>query len=225
MPSDPAYETIAAASIDEARALQERLSTAVREEPGPEHIEVVAGVDVAYPSGEREARAAVVLWHLASGRVVARAIASVRLTFPYLPGYLAWRELPAVLAAWRGVSGRPDVVLCDGHGRAHPRRCGLACLVGLALGLPTIGCAKNALTGRHEALGWARGSRTPLFDGAEIVGAALRTRSGVRPVFVSIGHRITLDKACEVVLEISRFRLPEPLRAAHAAAQAKTPRP
>ncbi len=218
MLGDSFFETLSTMGFDEARALQERLSAAVREEPGPERVEIVAGIDVAYPSGGGEARAAVVLWHAASGQLVGTATASVRPTFPYVPGYLAWRELPAVLAAWRGISGRADVVLCDGHGRAHPRRCGLACLVGLALGVPSIGCAKSALVGHHQPVGWLRGSRVPLIDEGEVVGAVLRTRSGVRPVFVSIGHAVSLEVACEVVLGTSRFRLPDPLRAAHAAA-------
>jgi len=208
----PDFEAL---SLPEARALQERLAGLVREEDGDKTVRLVAGVDVAYDGGGGHAHAAVALWDVASGRVIETATASAETHFPYVPGFLAWRELPAVLAAFGRLGRRPDVVLVDGHGRAHPRRCGLACLVGLALDLPTAGCAKSVLVGSFSGLAAERGARVPLVDRGEAIGAVLRTRTGVRPVYVSVGPRITLEGACGVVLVASRFRLPEPLRIAH----------
>lgn len=204
-------------TLSEARTLQERMAGLVREEAAPPMVTLVVGVDVAYESGGGRGHAAAVVWNLANGRVVETAAASAEMRFPYVPGFLAWRELPAVLTALGRLSARADLVLVDGHGRAHPRRCGLACLVGLALDLPTVGCAKSVLVGGFSGLAAARGARAPLVDGGEVIGAAVRTRAGVRPVYVSVGHRTTLEGAVAVVLEASRFRIPEPLRAAHAA--------
>ena len=210
----PDFEAL---SPPEARALQERLAGLVREEDAHKAVRLVAGADVAYDGGGGHANAAVALWDVTSGRVVETATASAETHFPYVPGFLAWRELPAVLAAFGRLGGHPDVVLVDGHGRAHPRRCGLACLVGLALDLPTAGCAKSVLVGSFSGPAPERGARVPLVDRGDVIGMALRTRTGVRPVYVSVGHRITLEGACGVVLRASRFRLPEPLRIAHTA--------
>jgi deoxyribonuclease V len=174
-------------------------------------------VDASYDPGGRHAHAAVVLWERESGKVVETATATVATRFPYVPGFLAWRELPAILAAFAGLDRRPDLVLVDGHGRAHPRHCGLACLVGLALDMPAAGCAKSILVGSFSGLAAARGSRAPLMDRGEVIGMALRTRAAVRPVYVSVGHRVTLTGACACVLAASRFRIPEPLRLSHAA--------
>jgi deoxyribonuclease V len=137
--------------------------------------------------------------------------------WPYVPGCLSFREAPAVLEAFRQVRTEPDVVLVDGQGRAHPRRLGLASHVGLCLGVPTIGCAKSRLVGTAAGEpGLRRGGRVPLMDGGERIGTVLRTRSGVKPVFVSVGHRIDLVSAERWVLAAAtRYRLPEPIRAAH----------
>ena len=202
-------------TLSEARALQERLAGLVREDNVAGAMELIAGADAAYDPDGRHVHAAVALWEVTSSDVVETATASAEARFPYVPGFLAWRELPAVLAAFGRLGRRPDVVLVDGHGRAHPRRCGLACLVGLALDLPTAGCAKSVLVGSFSGLAAERGARVPLVDRGEAIGAVLRTRTGVRPVYVSVGHRITLEGACGVVLVASRFRLPEPLRIAH----------
>jgi deoxyribonuclease V len=209
----PDFETLA---LSEAQALQRRLATMVRQEAIRAGVRLVAGADAAYESGGAT-HAAVVIWDLSSSRVIETATASAGTRFPYVPGFLAWRELPAVLAAFRKLTHRPDLVVVDGHGRAHPRRCGLACLVGLALDLPTVGCAKSILVGEFLELAEERGARAPLVDRGEVIGMALRTRTGVRPVYVSVGHRITLELACRQVLAASRFRIPEPLRAAHTA--------
>ena len=140
-------------------------------------------------------------------------LASGRPGMPYVPGLLSFREAPLVLEALRGIAEEPDVVLVDGQGLAHPRRLGLACHLGLHLDVPVVGCAKSRLVGAHEAPGGERGARTPLRDGRERIGTVLRTRSGVKPVYVSVGHRIALRSAERVVLETcTRYRLPEPVR-------------
>ncbi len=184
--------------------------------------ETVAGVDVAWDRSGRRGWAATAVWRLADLRPIAAALAEAVTDFPYVPGLLAWRELPAMLAALASLDRPPDLILCDGHGMAHPRRFGLACHLGLATGLPTIGVAKALLVGEHTGPGAARGDWTPLRAGDEIVGAALRTQPRARPVYVSIGHRISLASCIALVLHCApRFRLPEPLRAAHQLARTK----
>jgi deoxyribonuclease V len=202
-------------TLSEARALQERLAGLVREENVAGAVELIAGADAAYDPDGGHVHAAVALWDVTRGDVVETGMATVATRFPYVPGFLAWRELPAVLAAFETLTRRPDLVLVDGHGRAHPRRCGLACVAGLALDLPTVGCAKSVLVGGYARLGADRGARVPLLDRGETIGMAVRTRSAVRPVYVSVGHRTTLEAACAWVLAASRFRIPEPLRLAH----------
>jgi deoxyribonuclease V len=174
-------------------------------------------MDAAYQADDRLAFGAVTVWDALAWRVVEEASATMAAPAEYRPGFLAWRELPVLLAAFRRLQCRPDVILLDAHGRAHPCRCGLACLAGLELGMPSIGCAKSVLVGSFSKLGQARGSRAELRDGDEVIGMALRTRDGVRPVIVSVGHLVSLQEACEVVLTCSRTRIPEPLRAAHTA--------
>lgn len=211
-------ELAAAGDAALAEALQRRLAHLVRETPLPGEVALVVGFDAAYDAPPGGVRAAAVVWDVTRRSVVDRAVATLDLARAYRPALLAWRELPALLAAFRGLTVRPNLVLCDGHGRAHPRRCGLACMLGLALDLPTTGCAKDVLVGHFEAPAAERGDTAPLLEGEEIVGAAVRTRAGVRPVLVSVGHRVTLDDACREVLRVCRYRLPEPLRLAHALA-------
>lgn len=203
-----------------ARAVEkQRLwADAVREEPLAAPPRTLAAVDVHLGPQTAIAVAALVTCPaLASLAVVSVA---VPLAYPYVPGLLSWREAPAALAALQLLPQPPDVLIADGHGRAHPRRFGLACHLGLLTGLPTIGCAKSVLVGRYTPLPEAAGSTAPLVDKGEIVGVALRTRAGVSPVFVSVGHRITLAAAVEIVrAAATRTRLPEPSRLAHNAAQ------
>jgi deoxyribonuclease V len=149
---------------------------------------------------------------------VEKARAVCRARFPYIPGLFTFRELPPLLAAFARLRRVPDALLFDGHGLAHPRRFGLACHAGLLLDRPAVGCAKSILVGEAEAVAERRGSRARLVHGGEELGAVLRTRDGVAPVFVSIGHRVDLDSAVELVLDCGgRYRLPEPLRLAHQA--------
>jgi deoxyribonuclease V len=205
-------------TIAEARALQERLRAEVIERDawaGP--VRLVAGADVSYDRGSPLLFAAVVVLDAARLEVVEVATSSAHATFPYVPGYLSFRELPPLLDAFAKLRARPDLVLCDGHGRAHPRRFGFACHLGVALDLPTIGCAKSRLVGEHREPGARRGAHVALRDGAERIGEVLRTRPGVAPVYVSVGHRVSLASACRLVLGFTpRFRVAEPIRAAHA---------
>ena len=176
----------------------------------------VAGIDVGFEEGGAVSRAAVAVLAFPTLEPVESAVARRPTAFPYVPGLLSFREIPAVLEALGRLSLPPDLVLCDGQGYAHPRRFGLACHLGVVTGLPSIGVAKSRLIGRHGALAEEKGAWTPLLDGDEIIGAVLRTRSGVAPLYVSIGHRVSLPTAIRWVLACTtRFRLPETTRQAH----------
>jgi deoxyribonuclease V len=201
-----------------AIAIQRALATRVWAVPLAVTPRLVAGVDAAFPLGGRRVVAAAVLWDAERREVVEERVAERRLTFPYVPGLLSFREAPAVLAALRALRRAPDVIMCDAHGLAHPRRFGLACHVGVICGIPTIGCAKSRLIGVHGEPGTRRGSRSDLLDPRDrrvVIGSVLRTRDGVKPVYVSIGHLIDLASAEEVVLRCGGgYRLPEPTRRA-----------
>jgi deoxyribonuclease V len=198
--------------------LRARLNFAALRRP----VRLVAGADVAYSRPTHRMHAAVVLLELPSLRVVESAEASLLARFPYIPGLFAFRELPALLAAFERLKGSPDVLMFDGHGLAHPRGFGLACHAGILFDRPSIGCAKSILVGAHGPLGDERGARADLVFQGRSVGAAVRTRDGVRPVYVSPGHRIDLDSAIDLVLATNAgFRLPEPVRLAHAATTAR----
>jgi deoxyribonuclease V len=184
----------------------------------------VAGIDCGYSRTEDRLYAAVVLCRLR--RLPARREADIETVeehvvdlpppMPYVPGLLSFREAPAVLECFRRLSRRPEAVLVDGQGRAHPRRFGLACHLGLFLGVSTVGCAKSILVGTHREPAPRRGSRAALVHKGETVGVALRTRAGVRPVYVSVGHLVDLRGAARLALAWSAgFRLPEPARRAH----------
>ncbi|MEV6315491.1 endonuclease V [Streptomyces sp. NPDC051776] len=200
----------------EAVAEQERLRGLVDlESPGPVPGSAVriAGVDVAYDEKtDRVAGAAVVL-NAETLQVTERATAVTTASFPYVPGLLAFRELPPVLRALEQLVALPDLVVCDGHGIAHPRRLGLASHLGVLTGLPAFGVAKTSFAFAYEPPGPERGAWTPLADGGDVVGRALRTREGVKPVFVSVGHAVGLEEACAHTLRLTpRYRLPETTR-------------
>lgn len=209
------------ATEEEARAVQDELrARVVLDTPGPPpgsgHV---TGVDVAYDDERDVVAAAAVVLDAATLRVVAQATAIGRVSFPYVPGLLAFREIPTVLAALDALPCPPGLVVCDGYGLAHPRRFGLASHLGVLTDLPTIGVAKNPFTFRHDDPPAPRGSTSPLLadteTGPEEVGRALRTREAVKPVFVSVGHRTTLDNACGHVLTLTpTYRLPETTRTA-----------
>lgn len=208
-PATPADEA-------EARAVQDGLrGQVVLTETGPPPGEgLVAGVDVAYDDERDLVAAAAVVLDAATLRVVGEAVSVGRVSFPYVPGLLAFRELPTVLAALEALTVTPDLVVCDGYGLAHPRRFGLACHLGVVTGLPALGVAKNPFTFTYGEPGARRGETSPLRapDG-EVVGRALRTQDGIKPVYVSVGHRVSLDNACAHTLALSpRFRIPETTR-------------
>jgi deoxyribonuclease V len=197
-----------------AIALQRTLAARVIRTGSPQPLRLVAGVDVGV-RGAR-ARAAVAVLSPPSLDMVDSAVAERAVDFPYVPGLLSFREIPVVLEALDRVAARPDVVLCDGQGIAHPRRCGFASHLGLCADLPTIGVAKSRLIGTHGPVPEEKGAWVPLVQDAEVIGAVLRTRAGVAPIYVSIGHRIDLESAIRCVLACTtRYRLPETTRWAH----------
>jgi len=200
-------------------AWQEEMRARVERRDRLEPVRRVAGADVAYARSGKALCAAVVVLDARSLEVVAQRVVVRAVTFPYVPGFLTFREAPAVQEAFTGLGTCPDLLLVDAHGVAHPRGFGLACHLGLALDVPTIGVAKTVLVGAALPPGRRRGDRAPLLHHGEVVGAALRTRAGVAPVFVSTGHRVCLETALRWTLALApRFRLPEPARRAHAAA-------
>lgn len=183
-------------------------------------IRHVAGIDVGFHGDSAFAAAAVL--DFPSLKLAEYAISRSVVTFPYIPGLLSFREVPVVLEALEQLSTIPDLILCDGQGIAHPRRFGIACHVGILTGIPTIGVAKTRLTGRHADVGREKGSRVPLVDKGETIGAVLRTRRDIKPLYVSIGHKIDLDTATGFVMAcITKYRLPETTRWAHRLASMK----
>lgn len=206
----------------EAIALQETLARNVEREDRLGPVRNVCGVDVHYSADGKTAHAAAVLLGFPGLEPRGHAFARKRVSFPYIPGLLSFRELPAALAALAGLPSVPDLVLCDGQGVAHPRRCGLASHLGLLADVPCIGVAKRRLVGEHRSPPARRGGWTRLVDAGETIGAVLRTRPGVKPLYVSIGHRISLETAVRYVLACTpRYRLPEPLRHAHRLARSR----
>lgn len=179
-------------------------------------IRTIAGVDVGFEDEGRVARAAVVVLDFPGLVMREQVLARRPVTFPYVPGLLSFREAPVILEALARVRLWPDVLLVDGQGIAHPRRLGIASHLGVWCDLPTVGVAKSRLVGQHAPVAEAAGAWQPLYEGDEVIGAALRTRAGVRPVYVSIGHRVSLETAIDLVMRCTRgYRLPEPLRLAH----------
>jgi len=202
----------------EARAIQQGLRAQV--ELGdrlPRRITRVAGADVAFDKARGVAIAGVVALRWPSLDVLERASAVCPLEFPYVPGLLSFREIPGLLAAFAKLKRSPQAVFCDAHGYAHPRRFGLACHLGLLLDVPTIGCAKSRLLGTHSQPGRARGDWTELHDAGETIGAVLRTRDDVNPIYVSQGHRVSLASAIALTLAAADgVRIPAPTRCADA---------
>jgi deoxyribonuclease V len=206
-----------AKTVAEARKVQERLREKVRLVPlSLERIRLVGAADVTYIGEKEIVAAAVIVFDASAGEIVEERTAVRRTAFPYVPGFLTFREGPAVAAAFEKLSLKPDVLLFDGHGIAHPKRFGIASHIGVLLGVPSVGVAKSRLVGDHVEPGPHRGEWSPLIHEGETVGAVLRTRDGVKPVFVSAGHMADLSTAVALVVGLcTRFRLPDPSRRAH----------
>lgn len=203
----------------QAIALQRALAGTVQRVDAVGTVRRVAGVDVGFRCGGQVARAGVAVLSFPGLVPMQQAVAERPVAFPYIPGLLSFRELPAVLAALAQLAEPPDLVLVDGQGVAHPRRFGIACHLGVVTGLPCVGVAKTRLLGVHDSVADRRGAWVPLYDRGEVVGAVLRSRVGVRPIYVSVGHRLNLESAVAWVMAcVGRYRLPQTTRAAHALA-------
>ncbi len=203
----------------EAAELQKEQASKVVEQNGFPTLRHVAGVDVGFENDNTISRAAAVVLSFPQLEPVDAAIARRPVTFPYIPGLLAFREMPAVLEALGMLKIDPDVIVADGHGRAHPRRYGIACQVGVVLDCTSIGCAKSILVGRADIPENRVGAWTPLVDKGQVIGAAVRTKLNVKPIYVSIGNKIDLETAIKIVLDsTTKYRVPETTRFAHRAA-------
>jgi len=199
----------------EAAEIQARLRQRVSRHDDFGQLRSVAGADVALDSSRGLAFAGVIVYSFPDLQEVERGYASAPITFPYVPGLLAFRELPVLLEVFAALRRQPDFILCDAQGLAHPRRFGLACHLGLWLDKPTIGCAKSRLVGEYDPPGRNVGDYSPLTDNGEVVGVVLRTRENVKPIFVSPGHKVSLQTAVRLVLAcLDGYRLPKPTRQA-----------
>ncbi len=179
---------------------------------------IIAGADISYSKNSDLFFAAVILHSYPEMKIIEETYAAQKSDFPYIPGLLTFREGPALLRAFAELRHVPDLVIFDGQGIAHPRGVGLASHMGLFLNIPSIGCAKNRLIGSHREVGNAAGKRTPLYHDNEIIGSVVRTKTGIKPLFISQGHRISLQRSIDLALSCCRgYRLPEPVRNAHLA--------
>ncbi|WP_448265786.1 deoxyribonuclease V [Nostoc sp. DSM 114159] len=203
-------------TLEEAIVIQETLQNRViTEDRLQEPIQYVAGVDMGFEADGTISRAAVAVLSFPDLQVIETSLAHRPTTFPYVPGFLSFREIPAVLDALEKIKTTPDIILCDGQGIAHPRRLGIASHLGLLIDMPTIGVAKSRLIGKHEELAQTKGSTQPLIYNGETIGAVLRSRTGVKPLYISSGHRISLPTAIDYVLRCTpKYRLPETTRIA-----------
>lgn len=203
----------------QAIAIQQQLAGHILSEGELRHIRLVAGIDVSVRKTDTVGRGAVVILNYPELELVEVQTAEQNIDFPYIPGLLSFREVPVILSACEKLTNTPDLIFVDGQGVAHPRRMGLASHLGLIINKPTIGCAKSRLCGHHEPVGTDRGDSVKLIDGEDTIGVVLRTRTNVKPLYISIGHKISLETATRWVLDCGRgYRLPEPTRLAHQAA-------
>ena len=209
----------------DAVALQQQLRSQIRIEPLTKPVETIAGCDISFNKFEETVYAGIVVLRLDTLEVVEEVAVVSAATFPYVPGLLSFREIPSLLDAWQKLKAEPDVVMFDGQGIAHPRRIGIASHGGLFLNRPTFGCAKSVLVGKYEEPAPERGSWSPMTHYRDVVGAALRTKNKVNPVYVSPGHLIDLETAIDLTLRCDAsltqggrgvgYRIPEPTRQAH----------
>jgi len=206
-------------TIDQAKAIQRRLVTLISTKNEITSPQLIAGVDIAAPNAQGIATGAIVVLGYPQLNLLEVKIAKQKVSFPYVPGFLSFRELPPILSACEKLLKDPDLVLVDGQGMAHPRRFGLASHLGLLINIPTIGCAKSRLCGTHETVKESAGSFAELRDGNEIIGAVVRTKDRVKPLYISAGHKTDLETAIFWALECCRgYRVTEPTRLAHLAA-------
>jgi deoxyribonuclease V len=204
-------------TVPEAVALQQELRSRVVRVNGfqPDQLRRILGVDASYSAYQAEGRAALVLCSFPEIAVLEQAVSARQSVFPYVPGLLSFREVPLVLDAFARLREQPDLLLVDGHGYAHPRRFGIASHLGVYLDLPSIGCAKSRLVGSYEEPGPEPGDRSPLTHRGEVIGMVLRAKRRTNPLFISVGHKVDLDTAVDIVLRCLRgYRLPEPTRLA-----------
>jgi len=205
------------ASPREAIGIQNQLREKLVFRPPKKPLRLIAAADVSYDSGDGINFGAFLLFRFPDLTLLEKVWAVEKISFPYIPGLLTFREAPVLLKAFSHLSQKPDLILLDGQGIAHPRSMGIAAHLGVLLNLPAIGCAKSRLCGRYEEPGSKKGCTTPLQDKGKTIGAAVRTRTGIKPVFVSPGHKMDLATSTRVVLALCRtYRIPEPLRKAHA---------
>lgn len=200
----------------QAKEIQEQLKDRVILEDQFESIKYVAGVDVGFENNNTITRAAIAVLNFSDLVLIEHRIARLPTRFPYIPGYLSFREVPAVLEALGKIKQLPDILLCDGQGIAHPRRLGIACHLGVLTDLPCIGVAKSRLIGTHDDVPPEKGQYVNLYDKDEVIGSVLRTRKNVKPLYISPGHKVSLRSAIQIVLQcVTKYRLPETTRWAH----------
>lgn len=203
-------------SPKEAILLQQKLRKQVILEDRIGEVRIIAGTDVSYDAKVKQARAVVALLSFPDLSLISHTTATMASPFPYIPGLLSFREVPPLIECFKQLESKPDLILCDGHGFAHPRRFGLACHLGVLFDIPSIGVAKRILVGEHEPIPQTRGAWKPLFQEGEIIGAAVQSRPNTKPIYVSIGHRISLGTSIELLMKCTtRYRLPETTRWAH----------
>lgn len=210
-------------SPKKAVAIQQRLALLRKETKPRNSFRYIAGVDAAFLKGTEQCIAGVVLWCVETNKVIEQHTVTAKLRFPYIPGLLTFREGPAIINVLRKLRMTPDVLMCDGQGIAHPRKCGIATHIGIIIDLPAVGCAKSRLIGDYQEPGSEKGDKSPLMDKDKVVGTVLRTRDNVKPVFISVGHKMDLSTAEQLVFACAiGYRLPEPTRLAdHLVAAAK----
>ncbi len=203
-------------SPQDAKQLQGRLRSQVEITPLDKEVKIVAGADISFDRGSDLMHAAIVVLQLPDLQPVARSLISDETSFPYIPGLLAFRELPVLFKAWDQLEMKPDVLILDGHGIAHPRRMGIATHLGIEIDYPTVGCAKNILTGSHGPLGDKKGEYSSLKENGETIGMALRSRTNVNPIYISPGYKTSFEDAYSVIMNtLTKYKLPRTTRLAH----------
>ncbi|MBW8686909.1 deoxyribonuclease V [Chitinophaga rhizophila] len=202
--------------VTAATEIQNNLRENIIVKPREFPINIIAGADISFNKFSTTVYAGVILLQFPELVPVGYSVIKKEVLFPYVPGYLAFREVPALMEAWDNLPQKPDLLVVDGHGIAHPRRMGIAAHFGVVAGTPTVGCAKKVLCGQFEEPASIKGSHSPLIFKNEVVGAALRTKNAVKPVFVSPGHLMDVPSTIDIISQcIGRYRLPEPTRMAH----------